>query len=86
MQGLVTELVRRRVRVIVLVGVGATTPPESSWQELRASQIPIVFNVFRWANLQSEQLPTLADELVRRLELASSASSVSMRVLRATAR
>jgi putative ABC transport system substrate-binding protein len=28
-----------------LVGVGATAPPESSWQELRASQILIVFNV-----------------------------------------
>jgi putative tryptophan/tyrosine transport system substrate-binding protein len=41
---LVTELVRRRVHVIALVGVGATLPPESSWQELRASQIPIVFN------------------------------------------
>jgi putative ABC transport system substrate-binding protein len=41
---LVTEVVGRRVNVIVFVGVGSTLPPQSSWQELRASQIPIVVN------------------------------------------
>jgi putative tryptophan/tyrosine transport system substrate-binding protein len=41
---LVTELVDRRVNVIVFVGVGIRIVPESSWQQLRASQIPIVVN------------------------------------------
>jgi putative ABC transport system substrate-binding protein len=35
---LVTEMVRRRPRVIVLVA-----PPATSWQELQASRIPVVF-------------------------------------------
>ena len=41
---LVTEVVGRRVNVIVFVGVGISIISESSWQELRASQIPIVVN------------------------------------------
>jgi hypothetical protein len=37
---LVPELVNRRVNVIVFVGAGINSVPESPWQELRASQIP----------------------------------------------
>jgi putative ABC transport system substrate-binding protein len=40
---LVTEVVGRRVNVIVFVGAGSDLP-DSPWQELRASQIPIVVN------------------------------------------
>ena len=40
---LITEVVGRHVNVIVFVGAGLAVP-ESSWQELRASQIPIVVN------------------------------------------
>jgi putative tryptophan/tyrosine transport system substrate-binding protein len=36
--------VDRRVSVIVFVGASTTIVPESSWQQLRASQIPIVVN------------------------------------------
>jgi putative ABC transport system substrate-binding protein len=39
---LVTEMVRRRPRVIVLVG-SVGLPPATSWQELQASRIPVVF-------------------------------------------
>jgi putative ABC transport system substrate-binding protein len=39
---LVTETVRRRPRVIVVVG-NADLPLASSWQELQASRIPVVF-------------------------------------------
>jgi putative ABC transport system substrate-binding protein len=41
---LVTEVVRRRPSVIVFPGVGSAMPPEASWQELRVSRIPVVFN------------------------------------------
>ena len=37
---LVTETIRRRVAVIVWVGTAA---PQSVWDELRASRIPVVF-------------------------------------------
>ena len=40
---LVTDLVRRRVAVIVHAGAGAGTP-DAAWQQMRSSQIPIVFN------------------------------------------
>jgi putative tryptophan/tyrosine transport system substrate-binding protein len=40
---LVTEVVGRRVNVIVFVGAGSDLP-DSLWRELRASQIPIVAN------------------------------------------
>jgi ABC-type uncharacterized transport system substrate-binding protein len=40
----VTELIRQRVAVIVFAGArGAST--DAVWQQLRASQIPVVFNV-----------------------------------------
>jgi putative tryptophan/tyrosine transport system substrate-binding protein len=41
---LVTETVRRRPRVIVFPGTSINLPPASSWEELRASRIPVVFN------------------------------------------
>jgi putative tryptophan/tyrosine transport system substrate-binding protein len=40
---LVTQVVGRRVNVIVFVGAGSDLP-DSPWQELRDSQIPIVVN------------------------------------------
>ena len=41
---LATDLIRRQVVVIVYVGAVRPSNPDSAWQQLRASQIPIVFN------------------------------------------
>jgi putative ABC transport system substrate-binding protein len=54
---LVTELVNRRVNVIVFVGAGINIVPESSWQELRASQIPIVVNAIDYRLVSTYNRP-----------------------------
>ena len=41
---LATDLIRRQVAVIVYAGAPSPSNPDSAWQQLRASQIPIVFN------------------------------------------
>ena len=41
---LATDLIRRQVAVIVYAGARNPSNPDSAWQQLRASQIPIVFN------------------------------------------
>ena len=39
-----TDLIRRQVAVIVYAGAPSPSNPDAAWQQLRASQIPIVFN------------------------------------------
>jgi len=41
---LATDLIRRQVAVIVYAGAPSPSNPDAAWQQLRASQIPIVFN------------------------------------------